>query len=182
MSDDPYHPKEFFNRELLCSIYFDEKDGSNKEMDELVTERLKPLSAKAMEALKVEVVKALQLGKDVTFCVTIGGKYFWDRDDFKGWVSNFLDHVSCKRIASSSNNAVVMMTDEDMAVTILLFGHNKLDMHIAKPPRTCRPIIKAKRKKQDEDDDDFEEDQYLSQQVQPLQKYARVAGKVRNCK
>ncbi|CAB9496259.1 expressed unknown protein [Seminavis robusta] len=172
-------PTEFFNKEILCSIFKEKEDehGVLKPIEEDFKKKIKALSVKAQAALRDEIDKALNAGVDFTFIVTIGGKYYWKPAEFKQWVSHFDLHTECKRITCASNNCVVILTEDDKTVTILFYGNNRVDVHVPEPFRSPDPEPRRKRRRANNyappppapEDDGFEEDPgFESQQISGL--------------
>ncbi|CAB9510464.1 hypothetical protein SEMRO_437_G142860.1 [Seminavis robusta] len=188
---EPDYPVEFFNKEMLVNCFFDSQPGSNKDMDSLIQDRIKPLTEKAQTFLTREVNRAIMMGKDCTFVCTIGGKYYWKADEFKEWTGRFSLNQGVLRVVTSSNDCLVLLTKLKTVVTVLIYGNNRFDIHKPAPrvkvvpkkkaaPKRATPMPKkrfASKRDQDEEEDGFEEDYELSQQLTPLRAYYTNKGK-----
>ncbi|CAB9529048.1 hypothetical protein SEMRO_2387_G325780.1 [Seminavis robusta] len=193
MSDsdfEPDYPAEFFNKEMLVNCFFDSQPGSNKDMETIIGDRIKPLTERAQDWLSREVGRAVLMRKDCTITCTIGGKYYWKADEFAEWSGLFFLHEGVQRITASSNNCLVLLTKFKTVVTILIYGNNRFDVHKPAPKVIEVPkkkaVAPAKRtphpkkrfaSKRIEEEDSFEEDYELSQQLTPLKAFYTRKGK-----
>ncbi|CAB9516816.1 hypothetical protein SEMRO_809_G205540.1 [Seminavis robusta] len=193
MSDsdsEPDYPVEFYNKEMLLHLFFDDQHDSHTPMATLIQKKIKPLTEKAQKWLAREVNRSIMMGKDCTLVSTIGGKYYWVADEFKEWAKKLALHYGVLRVVSSSNNCIVLLTKKETVVTILIYGNNRFDLHkpapkvIEAPKKKAAPAKRTtphpkKRfaSKRIEDEDSFEEDYELSQQITPLKAFYNRKGK-----